>query len=1100
MGDDRFQIIMRTFERALELDPGARQEFVAREVGYDPEVRAEVSALLLHHDAQGSAVATGVGLEAVGRSGGVSNLSADGFALPVLTGNYRILRTIGEGGMGIVFEAEQSFPRRRVALKAVRPGMASRGILRRFRNEVDLLGRLQHPGIAQLYEAGIADELSPDQAFFAMELIDGCSLTEFAREHGCDQPTRWRLILRVCEAVQHAHQRGVIHRDLKPGNILVGKDGLPKVVDFGIARAAEESNHHSLATRTGQIVGTPSYMSPEQIRGGEVDTRSDVYALGVIAYELLAGRLPFDLSGVGLIEAARIIREDEPTSASSFDSALRGDAEVIIRKAMAKEPDRRYSSAGELAADIRRFLAGDAIAARRDSALYLLRKQMRRHRTAAWIIAIGLASLVGFTVYASVNARRQTKLAIAANSARDRERSAKEEAQKATAEAQAARAAAEAELAQSTIERGRLEAAGNNLPLAEDILWRAYFNSPDSLSARWGLWELYDRIPSRWAVQAAGVHSLATASGDGRYIAWQSGAGRAVVYDARTGELKFAHTFTGGALTALAISFDGSLLLVSPSRGESLLVPVFDPGAWLMLPQAVGVRAAAFTRDGATLATVGADRMVRVWQTGSGELERSWEAAGTPRVLAISGDGSMVAVGGEGPATDGVLQVWSPTSGEPLGDPSGSMPSPVTMLAFLTGSDRLTIALRNGTTHFREPDGRVIRSNLATASGITCIAPAPDERRVLIATEDRAFLVDSMLGESARPLARQRWSVAAAAWQRDGDLTTLTRDGLLRRVGPGTNVSAARITGFGGWLFSVLYSPRGDRLAVGTGVGEVDVFEVPTQQPAARCVISTNAFRIRQLAYVNGGASLLAGCQDGQVRRINPENGEIERTIPGEKSEVYAMAVSPDESVVAVGYQNRIVRLIDLRTGELILAMPPFEKRIEGLAYSPDGRTLAISCYLKGIALWDVAGRSVSRKLETTAQPWCVAFASDGSQLLVGTQAGTLEAFSTADWSRTWVLRGHQRLIPALAISPDGNLFATGGEDSLVRLWDVRTMRTLASFDTEGLAIVTLAFSPDSKRLAGAAANRFVIEYDLTASDAAIKAHEPYMRTRLLPR
>ena len=208
-------------------------------------------------------------------------------------GHFRVLRLIAEGGMGAVYEAEQDNPCRTVALKVVRPGISSDSLLKRFRHESQILGRLHHPGIAQVYEAGLADDGQP---FFAMEFIRGLPLDEYADRHGLDLAARAGLVARVCDAVQHAHDRGVIHRDLKPANILVDEAGQPKVLDFGVARAtgADLVTVAGL-TRTGQLLGTPSYMSPEQVAAdpAAIDQRADVYALGVILFELAAHRLPF---------------------------------------------------------------------------------------------------------------------------------------------------------------------------------------------------------------------------------------------------------------------------------------------------------------------------------------------------------------------------------------------------------------------------------------------------------------------------------------------------------------------------------------------------------------------------------------------------------------------------------------------------------------------------------------------------------------------------------------------------------------------------------------------------------------------------------------
>ena len=239
---------------------------------------------------------------------------------PARVGHYTIRRVLGEGGMGIVYEAEQDQPRRVVALKVIRAGSMSPKLLRRFEHEAQVLGRLQHPGIAHVYEAGtIEDARGNPVPFFAMELIRGVPLTTYAARKKLGTRERLDLIARICDAAYHAHQKGVIHRDLKPGNILVDESGQPKILDFGIARAMDSDLQlTTLHTDIGQLMGTVQYMSPEQVSGdpNELDTRSDVYAMGVVAYELLTGRLPHDLGRKTIHEKVRVIREEEPTRLS----------------------------------------------------------------------------------------------------------------------------------------------------------------------------------------------------------------------------------------------------------------------------------------------------------------------------------------------------------------------------------------------------------------------------------------------------------------------------------------------------------------------------------------------------------------------------------------------------------------------------------------------------------------------------------------------------------------------------------------------------------------------------------------------------------------
>jgi len=338
--------------------------------------------------------------------------------IPDLVGSYRILRLVGEGGMGVVYEAEQAEPRRTVALKLIKPGLASPETLHRFRQESQALGRLQHPGIAQVYEAGTADSPAGPQPYFAMEFIRGESLRSYPERHRLSVPGRLELMARICDAVDHAHRRGLIHRDLKPSNILVDETGQPKILDFGVARLTDSDVQRTQHTDLGQLVGTLAYMSPEQVLADplELDTRSDVYALGVILYELLAGRLPYVVSP-RVHEAVKTIQQEDPKRLSSISRIFRGDLETIAAKALEKDKSRRYGSAAALAADIRRYLHHEPVAARPASASYQLRKFARRHRALVSGVAavfIVLAAGIVATTRETIRARRAEQSAVAA--------------------------------------------------------------------------------------------------------------------------------------------------------------------------------------------------------------------------------------------------------------------------------------------------------------------------------------------------------------------------------------------------------------------------------------------------------------------------------------------------------------------------------------------------------------------------------------------------------------------------------------------------------------------------------------------------------------
>ncbi|MHC4990986.1 MAG: serine/threonine-protein kinase, partial [Planctomycetota bacterium] len=308
----------RIAAEVMELDEADRPSFMRDACGDDAALRSKVEALLEADASAGSFL-----LEpALARSDDAEEAFDQALERAFGERGHRIVRRLASGGMGVVYEAEQHHPARRVALKVIRVGMTSASALRRFDHEARVLGRLHHNGIAQIYEAGTIDTGYGPQPYFAMELVDGPPLLQYAAEAELDVGGRLRLFGRVCDAVQYAHQRGVIHRDLKPANILVADDGQPKVLDFGVARATDgDVQATTLHTAADDLLGTVPYMSPEQLSGDadEVDTRSDVYALGVTLYELLSGRLPHSVRRTPIAEAARIVRDEDPTSLSTVN-------------------------------------------------------------------------------------------------------------------------------------------------------------------------------------------------------------------------------------------------------------------------------------------------------------------------------------------------------------------------------------------------------------------------------------------------------------------------------------------------------------------------------------------------------------------------------------------------------------------------------------------------------------------------------------------------------------------------------------------------------------------------------------------------------------
>jgi WD40 repeat protein len=995
-----------------------------------------------------------------------------GDGAPRRLGDFTLRRLLGEGGMGAVYEAEQSHPRRLVALKVIRAAIATPTLVRRFEREVAVLARLNHPGIAHIYEAGRAEGVGGQSVpYLAMEFVDGERLTEFVRSRNLTVAARLDLMAQVCDAVQHAHERGVIHRDLKPGNILVvphrdqsrvrvatDAGGVPKVLDFGIARLAEGTDGPGATVQTerGQVIGTLPYMSPEQVEGRPelMDHRCDIYALGAILYELLAGRPPLDVRDEALADAARVIREEDPSRLSTFNTAFRGDVETIVGKAIEKDPSRRYESAAALAADIRRHLRDEPIVARPSSALYQLRKFTKRNRALVLgALGIFLAVCTG-AVIATMFALREAD----ARRAGDRllYRTIIDAASLALSEGNGRHARALLERAPAEhrgwewrrllndIEQSLRVAADSALVDAIPIEVRddvVRFSAPGRVVT----WSLRDNAvtsaPDEFLVRggdASGVTTIGLRA-DGKTAALPGLDGRVIPLPAdgtvsrigisRNGEAGFLTIGEPGRSGFRLVSFDcepigwrarsvasdvDNFVFASASDGRLALIDLpiatlqilgkkrtelhlaLDPG----MPTTIAV-----SPDARLLAIGRVDGRVELRRSPDGTLVRTSRVQGDAvRSIAFDPSGAFLVTGGE----EGLVRVLRVEDGQRVATLRGH-DAAVRQLVVAAAGDRLvTVDAKGSARIWRwpaavDPDVIDAHTNRATA-----VAFSPDGTRVASAGEDRFLRVwDADTGElvSSRSIAMN--TLKQLAWRPDGQ--SLAVRGAVTTSRDGTEEQPV-----------------------------VEMLDMPTDAKSPRWSTSVDV----PISWSRGGMVL--------YQHPTNETGFIAVATPGKaigyggqraRSELRAPLVD-DDVRFAVRQSGDALAIVDLErasarpcAGARPFLVPVIRTRSDGRAIVVAGDASVPNA---AVVIDAETGVTLGRLAGHFATVRCAAVGAGGTRIVTGSDDRTAIVWDATTFEPLATLRGHNGPVNAVDFSPNGETLATASSDGTLRLWNWR--------------------------------------------------------------
>ncbi len=1068
------------FLAALEISkPADRAAYLNDACGEDANLRRRVEALLVRHqESQGLLDAPPPGIDATAHWEVISEKPG------AVIGPYKLLEQIGEGGFGVVFLAEQTAPvRRRVALKVIKPGMDTRQVIARFEAERQALAMMDHPNIARVLDAGTTasekrdGSLLPERPegsfaqktpvpffggrpYFVMELVQGVPITEYCDQCNLTTRERLELFISVCHAVQHAHQKGVIHRDIKPTNVLVAmQDGrpAPKIIDFGVAKAiGQRLTEHTLATGFAQMVGTPLYMSPEQAELSPlgVDTRSDIYSLGVLLYELLTGTTPFDkdrLYAASYDELRRIIREEEPprpsaristlaadlattiaehrgTDARQLGKTVRGELDWIVMKCLEKDRNRRYESTNALAQDVQRYLTGETVSACPPSATYRFRKFAGQHRyffAAASLVAA--VTLIG-TAVSAWQAIRATRAEGIANQQRQ---SAEEtaliaEQQKELALRQRDVAlnnlyAASIPLAYKDWQEGNLNRMSDGLMafLPEENIpdlrgWEWYFLASlleeDESVLRPHIGSVGDVIwsPDGHLLAVGGAHGVKICEPVSKQLVRSLAGTSPIAWHPK--ELRLA--------TATKHGIPGEVTIWDVQSGNALRQfqsgPIYDM---------------SWRQDGGALAW-GGDKTFEIWWEGEQRAEvHEYSRQDSPhgiRKLTWSPDGQLLVLGVGFPAE---LVIWSAERNDFLENIAVWAGTAVHAMHWNATNDQLAMGMHNGAVHVWDViERREPFCFLAHGGGVSALAWSPDGTRFATGGSDKLIKVwDS---QSHRPLHER----------------------------PGHKRAARTVD----W----------------------SVWDSQSHQPLHQ--FAGHKGNVRTVDWSPGGALLASGDVDGTVRIWRSDRDQEAMSLPGSTSAAW----SPDgkkvvtevfESDARGGAGRRVPTICDAETAEVLLRLEPgIAPGICKIAWSPDGNWIGVAVDGQNGAVYVWNAKSAELVHEQLAahthpdvsmtSPCCFAWSPNSRLFATSGSDHRIKIWQTSDGELVRVLEGHNSPVGTVRWSPDGRRLLSADWARHVKIWDTATWKPITdlfnppSGGADGN--YSSAWSPDSRRVA----------------------------------
>ena len=953
-------------------------------------------------------------------------------------GDFEILRIIGTGGMGNVYEAKQTHPHRSVALKIVKSAAVTPATLHRFEMESEMLARLQHPGIAQVYDSGHQTSEGILLPYFAMEFVPGSrSITDFAEDKKLQRESRLALFLRVCEAVQYGHGRGVIHRDLKPSNILITAGGRPKVIDFGVALMTGSDDSEKTMTVAGKFVGTLQWASPEQCGDDphDVDVRTDVYSLGVLFYQLMTGQLPYDLKGIPLYRAPIVIRETKPTPPRSIDESIPLEVEQILMKALAKDRSSRYDAVASMAMDIRRFLNNQPILAKPPTTMHRLRLYAKRNQLKfrAGIVVflaliLGLAGLIwGFVE--SETRQRDMKQALA------------DEAM--------ARTTAEQKAYVAMI--GTAQAG-----IANDS-WAMARRSLETTNRKQRGWEwsyfqgLVDQSLRTWLIGDRPTFLVSSPAGKQIAITFESD--RVVLVDESRDVMRDL-TFPT-KVNAVCYSPSGESLILGMDNGYYSILNRSEETMLLFDQKQSAIESIVALKDG-SFATGHADGVIRVWDADGNKISSMVGEHGMILTLDYDNAKEVLAAG----TFDGTIVLWKIDNAMPVSinqEHAGAVHSVhfVDTNTLASGSADGNIIFWDVATNTH----KTIPSGHGEVMGITSNAG-------VVASTGRDGTVRLWSLESFEPLEVLRghetitWSIDVLS---DDTFVTVGKDGSVRWWNATPSAPTRHLTASKMPSSDVAFVWNEFVVSVSEFDSDLQVINITD---GTNSVIRGDSSELSTVAFIPNTSNVVTGDLSGEIRLWDVDKMERGHILGDCKEQITSLGVSLLDKTVAVGTLSGRVCVVRLDKQETIFDSKVSDAIILAVALNDDGTLLSVSVIGGGVITFDLkTGAELWKKDGFGENIVAMEYIHSTQSFITSTSGGTIEMLSalTGDVQKSGDTSGG--VARDLVVFPDESRFIIALGDGTLGVWDTGSCSLIASIPAKD-SLECVAVSRDGHSLA----------------------------------